>query len=61
MLVQPRKESADGDVINLLPAARPGVGGEPSQVTAVGFDGVRRGIALAQVTEKIRDGFLDYG
>ena len=43
-----RKKSANGDVVDLLPAARARVGGEFSEIAAVGLDRVRRGIALAQ-------------
>ena len=49
-----REKAADGDVVDLLPAPRAGVGGEFFQITAVGLDGVDRGIALAQRLQKCR-------
>ena len=42
------EKAANGQVIDALPVARAEVGGEVLQVAAVGFNGVRRSIALAQ-------------
>ena len=48
-------------MVELLPSARPGVGGEVRQVAAVCLDGMWRGIALAQVAKEIGNGFADDG
>src|ERR1035438_4817273 len=51
-----RKESSDGDVVNLAPLPRGDVRGEISQVAGVRFDRMRRDIALAQGTQELVDG-----
>ena len=48
-------------MVNLLPSARTGVGGEERQITAVSFDRVRRGVALAQMADEVGDGFGNCG
>src|SRR5271169_742776 len=64
-----REEAADGDVVDCFPipiararsrtCSRTYVGGEGVEVSGVGLDGVRRGVALAQVAQEVVGGALD--
>jgi hypothetical protein len=54
-----REKAANADVVNLLPSALANVAAEYVKVLRVGFDRVRRGVALAQVAQELVNGFLD--
>src|SRR5271166_4436408 len=55
------EETADCDVADVLPIAIADIGGEGVEVSSVGLDGVGRGVALAQMTQKVVGRALDYG
>ena len=48
-----REEAADRDVVDRLPTARTDISGKVVEVSGVSLDGVRRGVALAQVAQKV--------
>src|SRR5271166_5474259 len=56
-----REEAADGNVVDRFPIAWAGVDGESVEIASVGLDGVRRGVALAQMAEEVIGGALDNG
>src|SRR5579859_5297182 len=56
-----REEAANGDVVDVAPLSRPNVRSEVGQVAGVGFNRVRRGIALAQRAQELLDGLPDLG
>src|SRR5580700_7866669 len=56
-----REKTADGEVVDGLPIAFAEIGGKAVEVSGVGLDGVRGGIAPAQMAEEAVGGALDDG
>ena len=54
-------EAANGNVIDRLEVATANIGGEGVEVAGVGFYGMSRRVALAQMAEEVVSGTLDDG